>query len=88
MSKGEGLHLKTLERHPRVLAYDNHGTDSGCFIVTIVKGFAFYDAAENEGDDPEARRACHSISCDTVKDALYRLSMATPCKCGRCVGNN
>lgn len=88
MSKGEGIHLKTMERHPRVLAYDNYGTDPGCFMVTTVKGFAFDDAAENVGDDPDARMACHSRSCHGVKDAIYHLSLAQPCKCGRCVGRN
>lgn len=54
-SESKGLFYATLEREPRVLAYDNEGTDGG-FIVTLVKGFAFYDAAETATDDPDGAR--------------------------------
>lgn len=76
----------TLDKHPKVLDYDDAGTDEGVRIVTLVRGWAFEDAAENEGDDPEGRMALHSSGCDSVKDALYLIRYARPCKCGRCLG--
>lgn len=77
----------TLDRHPKVLDYDSYGTDDGVRIVTLIRGWAFEDAAENEGDDPEGNRALHSAGCSSVKDALEQIRYAKPCKCGRCLGN-
>lgn len=74
-----------LDRHPRVEAYDDAGTDDGVRIVTLVRGFAFEDAAKNEGDDPDSRMALHSKGFSTVKDAIQRINWAEPCKCGRCL---
>lgn len=85
-SESRGLLIKTLEKHPRVLAYDNEGTDEGYVMITTVKGYAFEDAAKNVGDDPEARMAAHSRTCRGVKDALFHLRLAAPCRCGRCEG--
>jgi hypothetical protein len=76
----------TLDRNPRVAEYDDAGTDPGVRVVTLVPGFAFEDAARNEGDDPEARRALHSKGFSSVKDAVQRVAWADPCKCGRCLG--
>lgn len=76
---------KTLDREPRVLAYDSAGTDDGYRMVTLIRGFAFEDAAKNEGDDPETRMALHSMSFRTVKEAIDRVRLADPCKCGRCM---
>lgn len=76
----------TLDRHPKVLCYDDADTDEGVRIVTLVRGWAFEDAARNEGDDPDALRALHSKGCDSVKDALRRIAMAELCKCGWCLG--
>jgi len=80
----------TLERNPRVEAYDCQGTDESdngvpVRIVTLVPGFAFDDAALNEGDDPEARMALHSKGFESVADAVRRIREADPCKCGRCL---
>jgi len=75
-----------LDRHPRVLEYDDAGTDEGVRIVTLVRGFAFEDAAKNEGDDPESRMALHSKGFSSVRDAIQRINWANPCKCGRCLG--
>jgi len=80
----------TLERNPRVEAYDCHGTDESDNgvprrIVTLVPGFAFEDAAANEGDDPEARSALHSKGFGSVAEAVQRIRDAEPCKCGRCL---
>jgi hypothetical protein len=83
-SESKGLFYATLEREPRVLAYDNEGTDGG-FIVTLVKGFAFYDAAETATDDPDGAMACHGSSFPTVKEAMEYIRVAKPCKCGRCL---
>lgn len=77
---------KLLDRHPRVEAYDDAGTDDGVRIVTLVPGFAFEDAAKNEGDDPESRMALHSKGFSSVKRALEWINSAEPCKCGRCLG--
>lgn len=76
-----------LDRHKKVLDYDDAGTDDGFRIVTLVRGWAFEDAAKNEGDDPQARMALHSRSFGSVKEALVDLKYVTPCKCGRCMGN-
>lgn len=73
-----------LDRHPRVLDYDDAGTDDGVRIVTLVRGFAFQDAAQNPGDDPDARMALHSRGCDSVRDALDQINRAEVCYCGRC----
>jgi len=75
----------TLDRNPRVECYDDAGTDDGVRIVTLVPGFAFQDAAQNEGDDPEARMALHSRGCPSVADAVRHIRDAEPCKCGRCL---
>jgi len=85
-SRSYGLRFKTLDKHPRVLEYDNEGTDDGMFILTLVRGYAFYDAAKDEGDDPQAEMACHGSSFYTVKEAIQRINEAKPCKCGRCLG--
>lgn len=94
VSKYEGGHRRgysvALERHPRVEDYDCQGTDESdagvpVRIVTLVNGFAFEDAAANEGDDPEARYALHSKGFDSVKEALRWINAADPCKCGRCL---
>lgn len=85
-SQSSGLHFTTLEKNPRVLAYDNEGTDAGYFMVTLVKGYAFDDAAANVGDDPDARMALHSKTFPSVRDAIDRIKWADRCKCGRCVG--
>lgn len=77
-----------LDRHPRVECYDDAGTDEGVRIVTLVAGFAFDDAAEKPGDDPDARMALHSKGFESVKDALRRINWAEPCHCGRCIGTH
>lgn len=90
---GGGAHngfSATLEANPKVEAYDCQGTDEldngvPIRIVTLVAGWAFQDAAENEGDDPEARMALHSKGFESVKDALRGIKFADPCKCGRCL---
>ncbi len=93
-TKYEGGHPRgrsvTLDRHPRVEAYDCQGTDEldngvPIRIVTLVPGYAFEDAAENEGDDPESIMALHSKGFSSVADALDRIRNADPCKCGRCL---
>lgn len=93
-TKYEGGHPRgasaSLDRHPKVEAYDCQGTDESdngvpVRIVTLVAGWAFDDAARNEGDDPEARLALHSKGFSSVKDALQRINEAEPCKCGRCM---
>jgi hypothetical protein len=84
-SQSQGLHLKYLERHPLVLEYDNEGMDTGRVMVTLVKGYAWYDAAK-PGEDPEARMACHSRGIDNARDFALNLSVASPCHCGRCTG--
>jgi hypothetical protein len=75
----------TLDRHPKVERYDDAGTDDGVRIVTLVKGWAFEDAAARTEDDPDARMALHSKGCPTIKYALDAIRYASPCKCGRCV---
>jgi hypothetical protein len=81
---------QTLERHPRIEAYDCQGTDESDAgvprrIVTLVPGFAFDDAARNDGDDPDARIALHSKGFGTVAEAVARVNDAEPCRCGRCL---
>lgn len=92
--KYEGGHERgysaKLEKHPKVEAYDCQGTDEldngvPIRIVTLVPGWAFQDAAKNEGDDPEARMALHSRGCSSVAEALRDIKFADPCKCGRCL---
>jgi hypothetical protein len=86
MTKCEyGKRSKVLDRHPLVECYDDAGMDEGRRMVTLVKGYAFEDAAA-PGQDPEARIALHSRGFDTVKDAVDRLRGVSPCHCGRCVG--
>jgi hypothetical protein len=75
----------TLDRNPRVECYDDAGTDDGWRIVTLMPGWAFEDAAANEGDDPDSRMALHSKGFETVKAAVDRIRWAEPCKCGRCL---
>lgn len=79
-------HSRTLDRHPRVLEYDDASTDDGVRIVTLVHGFAFDDPARNPGDDPETRMALHSKAFRTVGLALEQLRWAEFCHCGRCTG--
>jgi hypothetical protein len=87
MTKCEyGIPSKTLDRNPRVKAYDSAGTDDGVRIVTLVRGFAFEDAAANKGDDPEGRLALHSKGFETVAEAVEAIRFAQPCKCGHCLG--
>ncbi len=86
-SRSVGLRYVTLDRHPKVLEYDNEGTDEGRFIITLVRGYAFDDPAENEGDDPDASMACHSRGVSSVTEALRDIKWAQPCKCGRCLGH-
>lgn len=85
-SESNGLFYKTLENHPRVLCYDNEGTDDGYFMLTLVRGFAFDDAAKTTADDPEAKMALHSKTFPSVKEAVQQLKWAAPCLCGRCMG--
>lgn len=73
-----------LDRNPRVLDYDDAGTDHGVRIVTLVEGFAFEDAARNPGDDPDARNALHSKGFASVRSALDAINSADRCFCGRC----
>lgn len=75
----------TLDKHPKVLEYDDAGTDEGARIVVLVPGWAFMDAAKNEGDDPEGRMALHAQACGSVKEALQDIRNAQPCKCGYCL---
>ena len=84
-SESRGLYFKTLENHPRVQNYDNEGMDEGRFMICLIKGFAFDDAAATTEDDPDGNSACHYRSFDTVKEAVADLKWASPCKCGRCV---
>lgn len=77
---------KTLDKNPKVLDYDDAGTDEGYRIITLVRGWAFRDAAKTLEDDPEGRMAQHCISAKGIKDALEQIRMADPCKCGRCAG--
>jgi hypothetical protein len=80
----------TLDKNPRILSYDCHGTDESDRgvprrIVTLAHGWAFQDAAVNEGDDPEVRMALHHKSFGSVSDAERAVQQANPCKCGRCL---
>lgn len=94
MTKFEGGHRNgqsaTLDRHPRVEAYDCQGTDESdagvpVRIVTLMPGWAYDDAAASTEDDPDGRYALHSKGFESVKDALKRIREADPCKCGRCM---
>ena len=81
-SQSRNLYYATLEREPRVLEYDNEGTEG--FMVTLVKGFAFYDAAGAD-EDPEGAMACHGATYPTVREAMSAIKSAQPCRCGRCI---
>lgn len=93
-SKYEGGHHRgrsaVLDRHPRVEAYDCQGTDESdagvpVRIVTLMPGWAYYDAAKSTEDDPDGRYALHSKGHESVKEALRWIKDADPCKCGRCI---
>lgn len=82
--KGDGLVFKTLERHPLVLEYDNHGTDEGRFLLTLIPGYAFEDAVTERGGC--CRSTSHTRSFGSAKEAVEFIKLlAEPCVCERCV---
>lgn len=84
---GRGKVRKGLDASPRVKLYDEAFMDDGRFVVTLADGFAFDDAAEHVGDDPEGKLACHVRSFGTQAEALDAIKAAKPCRCGRCLPN-
>lgn len=66
------------QRHPRILDWsDERGPDGDPIMVTLVRGFAYYD---NDHDG----LAAHVLGFPTVRAALAGVRAAKPCACDRC----
>ena len=74
-----------LRRFAKVEEVENAGMEDGEWMVHLVRGWAFRDAAKQPQDDPAGRKALHSMG-GTVTELVEEIRGAEACKCGRCVG--
>ena len=72
-----------LLRSPKVEEVENGGMADNEWMVHLVPGWAFRDAAKRPEDDPNGSNAQHSRG-GTVKELLGEARQAERCRCGRC----
>ena len=66
----------------RVMDWSDERRDGNPIMVTLARGFAFYDNVR-PGEDGDA---CHVSGFDTKREALAAIRRAEPCQCARCRG--